>query len=103
MDALKSSCPTEWRFVANRKPLMLRFTVRTVPGWSHRLAWPRTEPSQGLNTGSNPVGTTTPHFVWTGGYAAMLRFIEIEAAGKSRQPIDFHFHTKLARSADSLS
>ena len=28
-------------------------------GWSHRLAWPRTEPSQGLNTGSNPVGTTT--------------------------------------------
>ena len=27
--------------------------------WSHRLAWPRTEPSQGLNTGSNPVGTTT--------------------------------------------
>ena len=26
--------------------------------WSHRLAWPRTEPSQGLNTGSNPVGTT---------------------------------------------
>ena len=27
-------------------------------GWSHRLAWPRTEPSQGLNTGSNPVGTT---------------------------------------------
>src|SRR6185503_9925714 len=38
----------------------------TVPGrshildsWSHRLAWPRTEPSQGLNTGSNPVGTTT--------------------------------------------
>ena len=29
------------------------------PGWSHRLAWPRTEPSQGLNTGSNPVGTTT--------------------------------------------
>jgi hypothetical protein len=35
----------------------------TVPShiidcWSHRLAWPRTEPSQGLNTGSNPVGTT---------------------------------------------
>ena len=31
-------------------------------GWSHRLAWPRTEPSQGLNTGSNPVGTTTDPF-----------------------------------------
>jgi hypothetical protein len=32
--------------------------LRSFPGWSHRLAWPRTEPSQGLNTGSNPVGTT---------------------------------------------
>ena len=31
-----------------------------IDTWSHRLAWPRTEPSQGLNTGSNPVGTTTP-------------------------------------------
>src|SRR6185503_14097403 len=29
-----------------------------LDSWSHRLAWPRTEPSQGLNTGSNPVGTT---------------------------------------------
>ena len=29
------------------------------PRWSHRLAWPRTEPSQGSDTGSNPVGTTT--------------------------------------------
>ena len=30
---------------------------------SHRLAWPRTEPSQGSDTGSNPVGTTnlSPH------------------------------------------
>ena len=26
--------------------------------WSHRLAWPRTVPSQGTDTGSNPVGTT---------------------------------------------
>ena len=32
---------------------------RVIDVWSHRLAWPRTEPSQGLNTGSNPVGTTT--------------------------------------------
>ena len=31
--------------------------------WSHRLAWPRTEPSQGLNTGSNPVGTTTTYAI----------------------------------------
>jgi hypothetical protein len=28
---------------------------------SHRLAWPRTEPSQGSDTGSNPVGTTNTH------------------------------------------
>ena len=42
----------------------------TVPGrshildsWSHRLAWPRTEPSQGLNTGSNPVGTTSTYAI----------------------------------------
>src|SRR4029077_15811850 len=34
----------------------------TIDSWSHRLAWPRTEPSQGLNTGSNPVGTTK-HFL----------------------------------------
>jgi hypothetical protein len=47
------------RFIANGKPLMLRSIRRTVLEWSHRLAWPRTEPSQGLNTGSNPVGTTT--------------------------------------------
>jgi hypothetical protein len=26
----------------------------------HRLAWPRTLPFQGSNTGSNPVGDTTP-------------------------------------------
>ena len=32
----------------------------TECGWSHRLVWPRTEPSQGSDTGSNPVGTTTP-------------------------------------------
>jgi hypothetical protein len=31
--------------------------------WSHRLAWPRTEPSQGLNTGSNPVGTTNTYAI----------------------------------------
>ena len=44
----------------------MKRSYATVPGrsltidiWSHRLAWPRTEPSQGLNTGSNPVGTTT--------------------------------------------
>lgn len=30
-------------------------------GWSHRLAWPRTEPSQGSDTGSNPVGTTNTY------------------------------------------
>ena len=30
---------------------------------SHRLAWPRTEPSQGLNTGSNPVGTTNTYTI----------------------------------------
>ena len=29
-----------------------------ITGWSHRLAWPRTAPSQGADTGSNPVGTT---------------------------------------------
>lgn len=51
-------------FVANRKALMLPSYAHGGQGWSHRLAWPRTEPSQGLNTGSNPVGTTTPHFVW---------------------------------------
>ncbi|CUS37307.1 hypothetical protein COMA2_30196 [Candidatus Nitrospira nitrificans] len=68
----------EWRFVANRKPLMLRFIVRAVPGWSHRLAWPRTEPSQGLNTGSNPVGTTTPSSLMP---AAILNLIVIVAAG----------------------
>ncbi len=28
----------------------------------HRLAWPRTLPFQGSNTGSNPVGDTTPTF-----------------------------------------
>jgi hypothetical protein len=55
--------PEEWRFVANRKPLVLRSTRQTVLEWSHRLAWPRTEPSQGLNTGSNPVGTTTLSFL----------------------------------------
>ena len=32
-------------------------------GWSHRLAWPRTEPSQGSNTGSNPVGTTNTYAI----------------------------------------
>lgn len=26
----------------------------------HRLAWPRTLPFQGSNTGSNPVGDTNP-------------------------------------------
>ncbi len=26
----------------------------------HRLAWPRTLPFQGSNTGSNPVGDTKP-------------------------------------------
>ncbi|SLM46733.1 protein of unknown function [Nitrospira japonica] len=35
---------------------------RCRPPWSHRLAWPRTEPSQGSDTGSNPVGTTIPTF-----------------------------------------
>ena len=49
---------TERCFIANGKPPMLRSVLGVVPGWSHRLAWPRTEPSQGLNTGSNPVGTT---------------------------------------------
>lgn len=44
---MKSPCAT----------VAVRFHVVDV--WSHRLAWPRTEPSQGLNTGSNPVGTTT--------------------------------------------
>ena len=38
--------------------VLSRFPIIDI--WSHRLAWPRTEPSQGLNTGSNPVGTTTP-------------------------------------------
>ena len=34
--------------------------------WSHRLAWPRTAPSQGADTGSNPVGTTNSrHFLMT--------------------------------------
>ena len=35
----------------------------TFDSWSHRLAWPRTEPSQGLNTGSNPVGTTSTYAI----------------------------------------
>ena len=34
-------------------------SVPSLHLWSHRLAWPRTEPSQGSDTGSNPVGTTT--------------------------------------------
>jgi hypothetical protein len=55
--------PEERSFVANRKPLVLRSTRQTVLEWSHRLAWPRTEPSQGLNTGSNPVGTTTTYAI----------------------------------------
>ena len=52
----------EGGFVANGKALMLRSRSHRGSGWSHRLAWPRTEPSQGLNTGSNPVGTTTDPF-----------------------------------------
>ena len=54
----------------------------TVPGrshildsWSHRLAWPRTEPSQGLNTGSNPVGTTTPS---SQGSELLIEYIALE-------------------------
>jgi hypothetical protein len=30
---------------------------------SHRLARPRTVPSQGINTGSNPVGTTNTYAI----------------------------------------
>jgi hypothetical protein len=37
----------------------------SIPSWHllscpHRLAWPRTLPFQGSNTGSNPVGDTRP-------------------------------------------
>src|SRR5215203_5069245 len=57
---LKRACATvlSWFFpyASPREASLLRDTEH---GWSHRLAWPRTEPSQGLNTGSNPVGTTT--------------------------------------------
>src|SRR5438105_807855 len=35
----------------------------TIDIWSHRLVRPRTEPSQGLNTGSNPVGTTSTYAI----------------------------------------
>ena len=35
----------------------VRFSVVARP---HRLAWPRTLPFQGSNTGSNPVGDTIP-------------------------------------------
>jgi hypothetical protein len=35
--------------------LILRALIRP-----HRLAWPRTLPFQGSNTGSNPVGDTNP-------------------------------------------
>jgi hypothetical protein len=43
------------------------------PAWSHRLAWPRTEPSQGSDTGSNPVGTTIPRLACAGAFLSNYR------------------------------
>src|SRR5439155_719182 len=35
--------------------------LRHLPACPHRLAWPRTRPFQGCNTGSNPVGDTNTY------------------------------------------
>ena len=32
--------------------------IKDSSDWSHRLGWSRTAPSQGADTGSNPVGIT---------------------------------------------
>ena len=45
----------------------------------HRLAWPRTLPFQGSNTGSNPVGDTTFFFfsLAAGSLFQPSRFVEL--------------------------
>jgi hypothetical protein len=70
---------------------------------SHRLAWPRTEPSQGLNTGSNPVGTTKPsllvpatHFRFVGevlipGHISLLVRECIESSVRLSPPAHYCF------------
>jgi hypothetical protein len=56
---------------------------------SHRLAWPRTEPSQGSDTGSNPVGTTTGNLLRTFVPVAFLKIFAVIGnviAGQYRPP-----------------
>src|SRR5689334_11402379 len=64
MPVSRNPGPRQGDGIENVTGLMIPSELRLqVAPWSHRLAWPRTEPSQGSDTGSNPVGTTTvsPH------------------------------------------
>ena len=72
-------------------------------GWSHRLAWPRTEPSQGSDTGSNPVGTTTlsTTYTWRPGLSGIHGQIRVQILGShdakiEGQPHHFEYERRCA-------